>query len=342
MSRARISGLECALRTADVADVKHSAQNPVQRPIAAQPEANGPHAGKPLAPAPKHTGPRTTAATVVAAPHHAGESADRLARLTHELANLLDGSLRNLNIVLGLGRAAPAALADTLPDIDKRLRSVHTALGQMATMVDNAARPGSTKASPREDSSRGAHADLTVADACEHAVTMLEPLAAAAGAEVRVLIDEPARLLPADILYTIVSNGLRNALESIASANEAYPGRVEAGRVDLRVAFEPPLGAESASGLLTVEIADNGIGLPVGAAEGGPVTSAPDMRGFSLGLTTKRRGHGIGLALCSELIAERGGTIRLKPGNSGVGATLRVRWPVSVLPTGHTPIDGPR
>ena len=282
----------------------------------------------------------------------AEEAGERLARLTHELANLLDGSLRNLNIVLGLGRAAPAALVDTLPDIDKRLRSVRTALGQMATMVERASRAEGT---PREGETRGERTNLTVLDACEHAVAMLEPLAGAAGAEVRLMIDEPARLLPADILYTVVSNGLKNALESIVAAGEGAAGAVqprELGRVDVRVEFEAPPGA-GCGGLITVEVMDNGLGLPGMAVSpagdsttaprgarttpgGRPVTPAPDARLFAPGFTTKAGGRGIGLALCSELVSERGGTIRLRPGEGGVGATLRVRWPVGVLPRGNS------
>ncbi len=276
----------------------------------------------------------------------ADEAAARLTRLAHELSNLLDGSMRTMSIVLGQTRSSASAPVETLPELDRRLRSVQTALEQMTGMVAKAMQG---TAMVRGGRLRQPASDLTLFEACEHAVAILEPLAHRAGAEVRVQVDDEARGLPADIAYTIVANGVRNALESIMAAQcGAEPARE--GVVFVRARFVAPdaNGVDGGPhGTVVLEISDNGVGPPLppvaplaachsgaGATQGGPVTSATDARLFTPGFSTKAGGSGIGLALCSELIGERGGSIRLRAGDGGVGATLRAAWPAGVVGPG--------
>ncbi|MFN0012419.1 MAG: sensor histidine kinase [Phycisphaerales bacterium] len=321
----------------DVERVSHSGHNPHPRPIPGGPAAIDNHPAVAARSRALVPGPRTP---------EPDEAVARLARLAHELSNLLDGSMRTMNIVLGNARSSPSAPADTLPELDRRLRSVQTALEQMTGMVAHAMRGTGMVRSGR---ARQPGRDLTLFEACEHAVAILEPLAQRAGAEVRVQVDDEARGLPADIAYTIVANGVRNALESImAATGEGKTGRE--GVVFVRAAFVAPDANGVGSGphgTIVLEISDNGVGPPPApvappgaclsgesATQGGPVTPATDARLFTPGFSTKAGGSGIGLALCSELLQERGGSIRLRAGDGGVGATLRAAWPAGVVGRG--------
>jgi signal transduction histidine kinase len=42
--------------------------------------------------------------------------------------------------------------------------------------------------------------------------------------------------------------------------------------------------------------------------------------------TTKRKGNGLGLAICKKIVEEHGGTIAVEPGRS-CGARFRLRLP---------------
>ncbi len=254
-------------------------------------------------------------------PDPAHDASESLARLTHELANLLDGSLRNLALVLGHGPRDPATAPTDATE--QRLRTVHAALRQMARLVQSAGRPDTA-----------AHSGLeagTVREAVEHAVGMIEPQAAADGTTLHVRVAGNAGTLPAGIAFTVLSNGLRNALEAVRTAGHGR-GRIE---VDARLH-----AASQTPARLVLRITDNGVGPPPPAPlqTGGFMPPVPPARACVPTFSTKGPGRGIGLALCRELVQERGGGIELTTGDAGAGACLTAWWPVApVLPQGDTP-----
>ncbi len=261
-----------------------------------------------------------------AAPSQPVEGATRrLAELTHELSGLIDGSMRTVNLVLS-ARERPDEITRQSQDLDRRLRTVRAALEQMAGMVQAAIRDGSA-AAPRR---RPALAPLTLADAVEHAVAIHEPLAVEHAAKVLVSVDPSARGLPAGPMYTLVVNGVRNALESLSrrvdtpdqAADPAQP-TPPARQVEIDVRLSP-LGDGGRRQVL-VTISDTGVGPPVPQRT---VRGRPFQPGFS----TKPGGAGLGLALCRDLLMQFAGAVELSPRDDGPGAILRARYPAPPEP----------
>lgn len=261
--------------------------------------------------------------------------AQRLAALAHELSSLLDGSMRSVNLALA---SHDTREGDAPDDMARRLRSVRAALEQMAAMVQAATRPERGRATlPRR---RLGTETLSLHDAITNGVAILEPLAAEHGIALVTSLHDAARALPAGPAYTVVVNGVRNAVESVAMGLRAGKpvGRVVRIAMDLHTAppdGEPrpgPAGAPSA--WVALSITDQGEGPP-----------KPDRsrrgRPFSPGYTTKPGGTGLGLAVCRDLLSQFGGTITLNANPDG-GATLTARYPARGLPANIAmPADAP-
>lgn len=232
----------------------------------------------------------------------AGGAAERLTRLTHDLRGLLDGSLRWLSLAERGIEATPAETRD-------RIETVRVALVRMAGLI--------AEASEGRDTVDALLTGTTWRESVSHAVEALRLRAADAGCWVRAEIDEEAGAERIGALYSVVLNGLTNAIESVERANRALKG---GGEVVARVFRERRDGAV----FTVVEIEDDGEGPPV---EGDP--NAVFLPGFS----TRNPGRGIGLGLAGELVRSVGGTIELREGageRAGrPGAVLRVRVPAS-------------
>jgi two-component system, NtrC family, nitrogen regulation sensor histidine kinase GlnL len=69
---------------------------------------------------------------------------------------------------------------------------------------------------------------------------------------------------------------------------------------------------------ITVEVRDNGPGVPEGVVD----------HLFEPFVSTKRRGRGLGLSLVAKIVADHGGVVSYLPGEAG-GATFRVRLPAA-------------
>jgi len=122
-------------------------------------------------------------------------------------------------------------------------------------------------------------------------------------------------LSPAGPVYTIVVNAIRNSIDAI--------GRD--GAIDIIAEMETPDGRNPT---VMLDIYDDGAGPRKGAED----------RVFDLGFTTKTHGHGVGLALCKEIVSELGGTISLSRRNENSdtarrGAHLAIRFPAPSLET---------
>jgi len=124
--------------------------------------------------------------------------------LAHELANLLDGSLRHLGLAISkLREPTPETGDDLLP----RLEAANTAMQQMAKLIHRWM---------RADQTPGRLFDQmrTIGEAVQHAVTLMAPAASMRDIEVRVTLQREAAQLPAGPIYPVIANALRNSIEA--------------------------------------------------------------------------------------------------------------------------------
>lgn len=236
---------------------------------------------------------------VIASDH----ATDRYAVVAHELANLLDGSLRWLNLARTRLLADPGATSQDAAT--EQLGHVTHALERMADLVEAMMRPGAGHMSTLFGSPR------TMLDAVEHAVATVRPLAEERKVAIALRADPALAQVAAGPLFTVVSNGLRNAVEASAS------GRT----VELHARLYP---SDSAFAEVGVDILDEGGVFP--AVFGDCV--------FDFGFTTKEGGSGVGLSLARDIVLELGGKISLAPrsgANTASGAHLRVRVPATPI-----------
>lgn len=239
---------------------------------------------------------------------------ERIHALLEELSKLLDGSLTSL---AQHGRSPAITLVDAgaAISLEKRLHAAAERLEQLAELVHSAMQSASRPlGSPAMHKSR----PVTFGEAVQHAVEVLGPLATANAVDVRTDLPASIAALPAGALYTVVLNGLQNAIESVGR-------RCTPGRVRLTARPQPaPDGVgygRDARDWFLLEITDDGAGPP----------ADPD-RCFNLGYSTKPKGAGVGLAVARNVVRGMGGTIDLAPNPAGRGATLRVRFPAIAQP----------
>lgn len=243
---------------------------------------------------------------------------DRYSVLAHELANLLDGSQRTL--VLAQRSLDDSGDPQTIEAeaLRRRLETVHRALERMTDLV-RASSAGShaSLGSP----ATGPRVPITLAEAAHHAADVLGPLAEERGVRVALEIRPEAGVLPAGSLYTVILNGLRNAIDAVGAASFGHEPASDApaGHVDMRI----DRCRDGQSEVAVIEIADTGHGPHPHAGE----------RAFGHGYTTKPGGHGIGLALSRQIVEHAGGTITLsrrsdRADTARPGAMLRVVVPI--------------
>lgn len=291
---------------ADVMDPFRPDPAPGQDPEKKHPKARPKGAG-PIKPGRARTAgaPPSPAVDSAAA---ADRATDRLAVFAHELASLVDGTMRYVLLArAGLSGAAANATAGAADD---QLQAAVNALERMAGLIHAAMRPGSGSLADQF------HAGRSLRDAIDHAVEALRPLADHRGVRVSVRCGEAVGHAHAGPLFTVVSNALRNAIEACG------PG----GSVDLSAVIAPARTSaehKAGDGELTLDVTDDGVGPPEGAGN----------KVFNPGFTSKPGSAGLGLALCREIVEQLGGTIDLTARMDGKrrgGAHLRVRCPVSL------------
>jgi C4-dicarboxylate-specific signal transduction histidine kinase len=223
--------------------------------------------------------------------------------LAHELANLLDGSLRHLSLAITSLRE-PVRAEETSEDLLKRLEAANGAMQHMAELIHR------WMASPLAPGELFQHT-RTLGETIEHAVKLLSPAAALWRVEILVTLQRGAAMLPAGPVYPIIANAIRNSLEAInrPQADDDLPRTIE---VCGRVRDEQ----------LEITVSDTGPGLD---------SSLLDASGrFLFGVTTKRDGHGLGLQLSREIAVSLGGELQLA-NRSPRGAVLTLRYPVQSM-----------
>jgi len=207
-------------------------------------------------------------------------------KVAHELANLVDGSLRNLGLALSDLRDIDAD--STLDDATmQRILTARAGMEKMAGLLKHwmvAAR------------SPAGHLDehLTMAVAMERAVHLIEP--AAMQLDIELVIDHTpiADAISAGPVFTVMVNGLRNAIDAIAGAEGPRP----------RDGWRVEIACRSVDSNFELTIRDNGPGIdPAMLDDRGEIVA---------GRTTRTQGQGVGLALAAEVADALCGSIALR------------------------------
>ncbi|CAN5835392.1 hypothetical protein BH11PLA1_BH11PLA1_22400 [soil metagenome] len=245
-------------------------------------------------------------------------AADRLGALAHEIAGLVDGSLRQVSLAsTRLARVDPARAADaafdtgaaTIADVQQRLATVRSALEHMARSVHGAMQ--------RQVSRTLAAGSL--ADAVFAAARLLEPGALASGITLDVEVDSRTASLSALCAYGVIVGAVKNAVEAIQHRDASSRARLKAGGT-IRVSARLRTGAGVPK--VVLEITDDGPGLARGCDAARLLTP---------GVSTKPGHLGIGLSIMREIVLETGGAFELLSRDDApagaTGVTLRAILP---------------
>ena len=177
-----------------------------------------------------------------------------------------------------------------------RMRVAQTGLREMADVLERAIRRG--------------RADLQLFDSDQPLAVQVqrifESLKAKANplrVEMIVQISSAAGRLRGSTLGGVILNTMRNAIEACATVRD----------VQRRVEFSATISSRNE---LVILVSDNGPGIA---------------SNFAFGQSTKRTGHGIGLEVSRQIVADLGGRFELVsvPGNTGT--VVRVVIPVTSL-----------
>lgn len=237
-------------------------------------------------------------------------SIERLASILHEVRNLLDGSLRYV-ILARKNLAHAESHHDTPVEEAQRQLDIATQAMQMMSNLTHAAMQGPSLSLGSVLLSEAT--PVTLADAARHALDVLRPFADENRVTLAQHIAPSLSGRPCGALYTVILNGVRNAVESIARAG---------GNGTVHVTMLPASGPRGKKALrspwIELEIADDGVG-----------TAAP------------RSGNdanwGIGLAIARNVVEEMGGQLELRARPEAhdrhrPGAILRVLVPLALEP----------
>lgn len=236
------------------------------------------------------------------------ESDEAPARLAHELANLLDGSLRNVGLAISTLKTDEQHLKDA--DIQHRLEVASSAMQQMAMLI--------RRWMTRSHTPDRLHAQtLTVFQTIEHAIRLLTPAARMRNIDITTCIDDSISTMPAGPIYPIIANAVRNSIEAINSDMVNRPGRAR-GLIKV-------IG-ELVQGQIVLRVSDNGPGFD---------PTLLDANGqIRFGVTTKDSGYGLGLSLSREIVERLDGKMYVglpdEPSDYR-GAEMIVRFPASKL-----------
>jgi signal transduction histidine kinase len=207
---------------------------------------------------------------------------------------MLDGSMRSL------GQAEKALQGTTdrsmFDSVATRLRIAQDTLRDMAALLERTMIHGDTDARVFDTSH-------PLATQVQRIIESLASLAQQHRVDITTQINPAAGQIRAGALGTVIVNALRNAIEACAGSR----------RLPRRVEFSATMGLHQDLVLL---ISDNGPGFAEHLAPG---------------QTTKPYGHGLGLVLCRQIVAELGGRMEIVnvPGN--MGTVVRVNIPLSRL-----------
>ena len=226
-----------------------------------------------------------------------GDSGLSLRQLAHELNSLLDGSLRCLRLA---ERALDESELPRNPDLDTvlhRLRMAEDGMKDIAVVLNRA------MSGPVSDAEL-LRSERTVGEELEHVLARISPMAEERSVQLHVDLADDAAALPAGPLGPVLLNALRNAIEACGTSRAAERRVKTSITVNRR-------GSE-----LTILIPDTGPGLGDSA---------------SPGRSNKAGGHGIGLGVCRDILAELGGRFEIGNAPFGRGAVMQAHVPLASL-----------
>jgi signal transduction histidine kinase len=243
------------------------------------------------------------------------ESAEQLTNLAHELSNMLDGSMRWLGLAAAaLPKEEQSKSNNEIHKAREQIDTVQSTLERMSSMVNAALRSKSIGiGSPM----LGVSDTVSIAMAIDHAVDVVRPHASQAGVRIEVRIEPNAGRSPAGPMYTVLLNGLFNAVQSIGRATKTDsldPG----GLIEIVAKLDKNRDE------VVIEMKDDGVGI------------SSDMRNnkaFAHGASTREDGHGMGLAISQQIIEQLEGLITLcvrddRSDSLRPGAVLRISIPI--------------
>jgi signal transduction histidine kinase len=147
-------------------------------------------------------------------------------------------------------------------------------------------------------------ADRTLGDAVRQVRASMALPAERSGVDLRIDVEPDAALLPAGPLQSVLTNTIRNAIE--ACTGEGLTSRCVTATISLDVD----------GSALKILVADTGHGLD---------------REPEDGQTTKPHGHGLGLGICRDIVAQLEGSMKLTNAPFDRGAVLEVFIPIANL-----------
>ena len=225
------------------------------------------------------------------------------ATLAHELSNLLDGSLRNLELVMsrlqGSNQRADSSTTDE--DLLHKLEAADQAMRQMATIVRRWMGGSKVSLDVYQEA-------WSVAETIEHAKFLLAPMLQDRQINLEIQIDSQVADLTAGPIYPVVINGLRNSIEAMEGSDSTS---VESRFIELTFRLEEQW--------IVLSISNTGRGLDERLFD--------ESGCFRFGLTTKSEGHGLGLLLSQKIAESIGGTLEVAT-RKPQGTVLTMRYPV--------------
>lgn len=254
---------------------------------------------------PAHTSPPPA----MVSRRHTPPPAEGAARLAHELANLLDGSLRHVGLAL---RTLERGDSGTLPDVPlddealtHRLTTARDAMQQMAQLIHRWLRESRSVDSLYQHS-------RSLGQSVAHAFALFQPAALAQKVELTAEVAADAARLPAGPLDPVLLNSLRNSLEALA----ALPADATSRCIEVIARIQQHD--------LILTVRDSGPGLAAAVLD--------DRGQLQHGRSTKPGGHGLGLSLCRAIVSSLGGSLQLTSRGDGArGAELTAQVPVTGL-----------
>ncbi len=235
------------------------------------------------------------------------DSADSVMPLLHELANLVDGGLRHVELVIS---GLPETMSCSPQEVENQggfghLHTVRDVMKRMAMLI---------RGRMDQIQLRGlfANTEQTVGQAIAQAVRLCTPAASTERIDISVRLSEEVSRLPAGPVHVIVVNALRNSIQAIA-------GSVPVDRRWRQPGGTIELSGNMSEGFVDLCICDSGPGLDPSIIDG-----RGDVR---FGVTTRPDGFGVGLALCRDIAVSFGGQIKLK-NRSPSGVVFVFRFPV--------------
>ena len=242
-------------------------------------------------------------------PSDAGSAQVTPAQLAHELNNLLDGSARSVGLAI-------RRLKDTPLDATQRdaLDKLESADELMSRMIDLIKVWGQTSDPAPQQMKTRVQSPGTVGEALEHALALYEQRCEEQGITLAAVANPATAHLPADALYNVFSNAIKNAIESIEQRRLESADPNGSDRIEVRVELDDEE--------VIISVADTGAGLSP--------TVLDDRGDLRFGVTTKSEGQAIGLGLCRQIAHALRGRLSLR-NRRPRGAVLTFRFPLFAL-----------